>query len=643
MKKLAHFIKLAWSVSPSYILLLAGNSVCNAAKVILNIVLPMYLINELLEARDVQQLLIYGSLIVLNNVGMTFLTNTFTRFTSVKESETENGMMKLMSEKIMNLEYSYLENPQYLDLKERAVFAVQNQNTIANLINAAAEVFSGAVTLTGLAAILITLGPVLVIMLLAGVVIMLLIYRGVSKYQAMAMQQIIPFNRRFGYYYDLGMGKEAQKDIRLYNMEGMITNRVIEFSNEVCDVLETVQLRMGKAMGEMSAVSEGISAFSYAYVGIRTISTVLGPKLSIGALTMYVSAAINFSSMVSKFGESIVMMLQFLSFLDPYMEFMSLPEETKQSGKEPFSGEVETVEFRNVTFSYPNAEKPVLKDISFSIHKGEKISIVGLNGAGKSTLVKLICRMYQTDSGEILINGKNIYDYDYMSYMNCISAVFQDYRLFNFTIEENICCEGATVSQSIAADRNATSSQSIAADRNVSSSQSIAADRNVSSSQSIAADRSASSSQEKIYRLMEEVGLKEKIAELPNGMKSRFGKDYDEEGIEMSGGQGQKIAIARALYKKASMVILDEPASALDPIAEAEIYEKFNSLVADKTAIYISHRMSSSVFCDKILIIDGGTVADYDTHENLMKKTESLYYKLFHSQAENYRLVVEGV
>lgn len=619
MKKLAHFIKLAWSVSPSYILLLAGNSVCNAAKVILNIVLPMYLINELLGARDMQQLLIYGSLIVLNNVGMTFLTNTFTRFTSVKESETENGMMKLMSEKIMNLEYSYLENPQYLDLKERAVFAVQNQNTIASLINAVAEVFSGAVTLAGLAAILITLGPVLFIVLLAGVVIMLLIYRGVSKYQAMAMQQIIPFNRRFSYYYDLGMGKEAQKDIRLYNMEGMITNRVIEFSNEVCDVLETVQLRMGKAMGEMSAVSEGISAFSYAYVGIRTISTVLDPKLSIGALTMYVSAAINFSSMVSKFGESIVMMLQFLSFLDPYMEFMNLPEETKQSGKELFSGEVETVEFRNVTFTYPNAEKPVLKDISFSIHKGEKISIVGLNGAGKSTLIKLICRMYQADSGEILINGKNIYDYDYLSYMNCISAVFQDYWLFNFTIEENICCERITASQSLVADRN------------------------VASSQSLAADRSASSCQEKIHRLIEEVGLKEKIAELPNGMKSRFGKDYDEEGIEMSGGQGQKIAIARALYKKASMVILDEPASALDPIAEAEIYEKFNSLVEDKTAIYISHRMSSSVFCDKILIIDGGTVADYDTHENLMKKTESLYYKLFRSQAENYRLEAETI
>lgn len=198
--------------------------------------------------------------------------------------------------------------------------------------------------------------------------------------------------------------------------------------------------------------------------------------------------------------------------------------------------------------------------------------------------------MYHMDSGEILINGRNIYDYDYLSYMKCIAAVFQDYRLFNFTIAENISC------QEKGADRK------------------------------------------RIEKLIDEVGLREKIDELKDGIDSRFGKEYDEDGVEMSGGQGQKVAIARALYKDSSLVILDEPASALDPIAEAEIYEKFNGLVDDKTAIYISHRMSSSVFCDKILIIDGGTVSDFDTHENLMKKTESLYYKLFESQAKNYRL-----
>lgn len=593
MKKLIHFLKLAWSVSPSYILLLVASSVCTAAKTVLNTVLPMFLVNELIGAREVETLALYTGLIILNNVGMTFLGNTFDRFINVGEVKTSREMLKLMSEKIMNLEYSYLENPTYLDLKERAVFAIQNQNAIANMIRMVTDVFSKGLTLVGLLSILITLGPVLIVALVVGIVLMLLIYSRISKEQADLMQEIVPINRRFGYYLNLSTEKEVQKDIRLYDMEEMITDRIVEYANNTCDYFEKIQIKMGKALGQMSAVSEGVAAISYGYVGIRTLTTTFGPLLSLGELTMYVSAAINFSTMVSSFGEAIVNMLQFLQFLDPYMEFMSLAEETKQSGKIPFEGDVETVEFRDVTFTYPSAEKPVLKNISFSIHKGEKISIVGLNGAGKSTLVKLICRMYQTDSGEIYVNGRNIYDYEYFSYMNTISAVFQDYRLFNFTIAENVSCQQKDANR------------------------------------------------DEINRLIYEVGLQEKVAELKDGIDSRFGKDYDEDGIEMSGGQGQKIAIARALYKKASMVILDEPASALDPIAEAEIYEKFNGLVEDKTAIYISHRMSSSVFCDKILIIDGGTVADYDTHENLMKKTESLYYKLFMSQAENYKLEPE--
>lgn len=590
MKKLIHFIKLVWSVSPAYLVLLVVHAFCESAKNLLNVVLPMYLIDELVGAKDIKQLCLFGGLIVVNNVGMTLVSNTLQLFIRVKEEQTHDGMNKLMSEKIMNLEYSYLENPYYLDLKERAVFTVQNQNVISNLIIAMSELLSRGTTLVGLVTILISLGPVLLIVLLVGIGLMILAYAGVSKYQTEAMQETIPINRRFGYYFNLAFDKEVQKDIRLYQMEPMVTDRVVEFSNDTCDLFEKMQIRFGKAMGQMAAIGEGIAAFSYGYVGFRTLGTTLGPQLSIGALTMYVSAAINFSSMVTLFGQSAVALVQFLNWLDPYMEFMSLAEETKSVGKIPFKGVVETVEFKNVTFTYPKAEKAVLQNVSFSIRKGEKISIVGLNGAGKSTLVKLICRMYQADSGEILINGRNIYDYEYLSYMKTISAVFQDYRLFNFSIAENISCQEK--------------------------------DSNV----------------EEVNRLVHEVGLEEKVKELPLGIESRFGKEYDEDGIEMSGGQAQKIAIARALYKKASMVILDEPASALDPIAEAEIYEKFNSLVEDKTAIYISHRMSSSVFCDKILIINDGTVADFDTHEHLMQKTESLYYQLFMSQAENYKL-----
>ena len=590
MKSIVNFIKQVWKISPGYILLIFFNALLSGAKIIFNTILPMLLINELIGDRTVSRLLLYGGLIVANNVVMTFLTDSITKYRDVKDEWVQNAMVEKMGERIMNLEYSYLEDPYYLDLKESAIFAIQNQSAIANVIRVFADTLQGFITLAGLLTILATLGPVLVIVLAIGVIAMLVLFKSASKSMIELMQRIVPINRVYGYYIDVAMEKAAQKDLRLYKMDQLVTEKVVAFSEKSCDEFDKANRLMGIATGGMAVVTELTSAFTYGYVGIRTISSIFGPQITLGALTMYVTSAITFSSTVIKFGENIVGLWQNIQFLQPYNEFMALKEETKDTSGIPFEGEVETLEFRNVTFTYPKAEKPVLSNVSFSVHKGEKISIVGLNGAGKSTLVKLICRMYQADSGEILVNGRNIYDYDYLSYMNLISAVFQDYKLFNFSIEENISC------RETGADEN------------------------------------------RVNYLVEQVGMKEKIDELPEGIASRFGKEYDEEGVELSGGQGQKIAIARALYKKASMVILDEPASALDPIAEAEIYEKFNSLVEDKTAIYISHRMSSSVFCDKILIIDGGTVSDFDTHENLMKKTDSLYYKLFHSQAENYKL-----
>ncbi len=231
----------------------------------------------------------------------------------------------------------------------------------------------------------------------------------------------------------------------------------------------------------------------------------------------------------------------------------------------------------------------VLDNISFSLKAGERISIVGLNGAGKTTLIKLLCRLYKPLKGTIYINDINIEEYDAESYRRQITAVFQDFQMFAYSISENVT--GVEIMDA-----------------------------------------------EKLTQILKQVGIYEKVMSLPKQEKTPLNKAYDEEGTELSGGEMQKLAIARALYKDASLVILDEPTSALDPLAEAEIYQHFNDLIHDKTAIYISHRMSSSVFCDRILIIDGGKAVDYDTHHNLMQKKDSLYYKLFMAQAKNYQI-----
>lgn len=593
MKTIWTFVKQVWKVSPAYVLLILLNGLIGGGKIILNMVLPMFLIDELTGGRDVKKLILFGACIVANNVIMTFITDSLQKYRDVKDEWVQNVMVEKLGERIMNLEYSYLENTYYLDLKERAIFAVQNQSAIVAIITLITNTVQGVITLAGLMVILFTLGPVLMTAIAIGVVLMILIVKAASGTMIALMNRIIPINRIFGYYAGVAADKPAQKDLRLYHMDKLVTEKIRQSNETTCDEFDVANRKMGLANGANGVITEFISAFTYGYVGIRTISDMFGSRITLGSLTMYVSSAITFSSTIIQFGENLIGLWQNSQFLVPYQEFMALKEETIEDGGVPMDDAVETLEFRNVSFTYPMAEKPVLKNVSFVVKKGEKISIVGLNGAGKSTLVKLICRMYKADSGEILVNGRDIYDYDYLSYMNVISAVFQDYKLFNFTIEENISC------------------------------------------------RESGADEKRVNYLIDEVGMREKIDTLPEGIHSRFGKEYDEDGVELSGGQGQKIAIARALYKKASMVILDEPASALDPIAEAEIYEKFNSLVEDKTAIYISHRMSSSVFCDRILIIDGGTVSDFDTHENLMKKTDSLYYKLFTSQAENYKLAIE--
>lgn len=593
MKTIWTFVKQVWKVSPAYVLLILLNGLIGGGKIILNMVLPMFLIDELTSGRDVKKLILFGACIVANNVIMTFITDSLQKYRDVKDEWVQNVMVEKLGERIMNLEYSYLENTYYLDLKERAIFAVQNQSAIVAIITLIANTVQGVITLAGLMVILFTLGPVLMTAIAIGVVLMILIVKAASGTMVALMNRIIPINRIFGYYAGVAADKPAQKDLRLYHMDKLVTEKIRQSNETTCDEFDVANRKMGLANGANGVITEFISAFTYGYVGIRTISDMFGSRITLGSLTMYVSSAITFSSTIIQFGENLIGLWQNSQFLVPYQEFMALKEETIEDGGVPMDDIVETLEFRNVSFTYPKAEKPVLKNVSFAVKKGEKISIVGLNGAGKSTLVKLICRMYKADSGEILVNGRDIYDYDYLSYMNVISAVFQDYKLFNFTIEENISC------------------------------------------------RESGADENRVNYLIGEVGMRDKIDTLPEGIHSRFGKEYDEDGVELSGGQGQKIAIARALYKKASMVILDEPASALDPIAEAEIYEKFNSLVEDKTAIYISHRMSSSVFCDRILIIDGGTVSDFDTHENLMKKTDSLYYKLFTSQAENYKLAIE--
>lgn len=592
-KKLMLFFKLAFQVSPMYFVLLLFHSLLGTAQILLNIILPKFLIDELIHNKDTKMLLLYVSLIVLSNLVFGFLTNLLNCRLTIKNTYVTEKMNEQMAKKIMEVPYSCLENPYYLDLKERAVFAIQSQNVINQIITLTATILKGAVTILSLIALMLTLSPVLLLLLFLSLLLSFVFYSRFSKYESKFSQDLIPVNRKLNYYVGLCFKQEIQKDVRLYNMAPMLSDRVVEYNREISHWFTKFYHRMALFLASTEINTVLQSALCYGYIALRVVSGQFGPSISIGSFTMYVSSAVNFTSTFTETFKSVTELQKLFSYLDPFMEFMNLKEEEKETGKIPFEGKVHSIAFKHVTFGYDGSNDMVLKDVSFSIQEGEKISIVGLNGAGKTTLIKLICRLYHPQQGTIKINGTDIFDYDYRTYMKAISAVFQDYKLFNFSIYENVTCKPYNRSEKKLDSCDA-------------------------------------------MKVLEEVGLSEKLNSLPDGIFTYFGKNYDENGTEFSGGQSQKVAIARALYKEADLVILDEPTSALDPLAEAEIYQNFNNLTKGKTAIYISHRMSSSVFCDRILVLDGGSVSDFDTHANLMKKTDSLYYKLFDSQAQNY-------
>lgn len=320
----------------------------------------------------------------------------------------------------------------------------------------------------------------------------------------------------------------------------------------------------------------------YAYMVWKVFKGAIG----IGDFTMYISATNNFSTQVSQLLTQFIELRQMCRYLDLYLQFEALPIKVQEGSRKIEALSSVNIEFKNVWFKYPQAEDYTLKDVSLTLNSGEKMSIVGQNGAGKTTFIKLLCRLYEPERGEILINGVNVKEYAFDEYTKLLSVVFQDYKLFSFTIKENMSFNQAC-------------------------------------------------NEEELEIALQKSGVRDKVASLDKGVETSLYKNFDKEGTELSGGEMQKLAIARAIYKNAPIVVLDEPTAALDPYAEYEIYAKFNELVKNKTAIYISHRLSSCRFCDKIAVFDNGRLIEQGTHTEL-KEQDGKYAQMWKAQAQYY-------
>lgn len=316
-----------------------------------------------------------------------------------------------------------------------------------------------------------------------------------------------------------------------------------------------------------------------AYIGV----------FALGNFVLYRGTVSKFISGVSDIASVIGRIVQNNDPLSKLFEFLDLPDDMYHGEltAEKRSDNQYEIEFRDVSFKYPRSDTWALRHVSTKIKIDSRMAIVGMNGSGKTTFIKLLCRLYDPTEGQILLNGIDIKKYRYKDYISLFSAVFQDYKLFSFSIAEN-------VAGTLDYDKD------------------------------------------KVLDCIHRVGLDEKIGSLKNGIETSLHRDYANDGVDFSGGEAQKLAIARALYKGSSFVILDEPTAALDPRAEAEIYNQFDSIVENKTAIYISHRLSSCRFCDNILVFDKGNIVQCGVHDDLVADQNGKYYELWHAQAQYY-------
>ncbi len=393
-------------------------------------------------------------------------------------------------------------------------------------------------------------------------------------------------NRLFGFFGFIGKKRGREADMRMYNQQSLIQkywSQNISFSTE-----GAIGRMASKELGFLEGMGAAVPSVFTGIVYLFTCLKAWGGAFGVGAVTQYVGAVTALSNHVAKLFEVYGTMKANAANLEQVYAFLDIPNEMYQGSltTEKRSDRQYEVEFRNVSFKYPGAENWSLRNLSMKFRVGERLAIVGENGSGKTTFIKLLCRLYDPQEGEILLNGINIRKYNYRDYMAIFSVVFQDFQLLSQPL-------GANVAGSNHYDR------------------------------------------ERVTKALVDAGFGDRLEEM--GLDTYLYRDFAEDGVQISGGEAQKIAIARALYKDAPFIILDEPTAALDPIAEAEIYSKFNDIAGDKTAVYISHRLSSCKFCDEIAVFQDGRIVQQGTHEALLAQEDGQYARLWNAQAQYYQ------
>lgn len=433
--------------------------------------------------------------------------------------------------------------------------------------------------------------PVIAFALLALMIVVIIVSKNLIAYRQKIWSDYAE-DARLGNRYFLAFGwfsydRERASDIRLYRQDKLTIEYMGkgESFTSKSSLAKAMRGKCGLAVVLASVLNQAMAGVIYFFVCAKAWAG----AFPIGSATQYIAAVTGIFNGINSFLTEIEQMRINSTYLEQIYKFLDIPNNMYQGSltTEKRSDAMYEVEFRNVSFKYPGSDDYALKNVNLKFRVGEKLAIVGMNGSGKTTFIKLLCRLYDPTEGTILLNGIDIKKYRYDEYRNIFSIVFQDFRLFAMPLGENV----ATTSQY---------------------------------------DRA------RAKECLTMAGFGERLESMPKGLDTSIYKKLDKEGVEVSGGEEQKIALARAIYKDAPFVILDEPTAALDPVAESDIYTRFNEMVGDKTAVFISHRLSSCKFCDEIAVFHEGSVIQKGTHDELVSDESGKYYELWNAQAQYY-------
>ena len=555
----------------------AAYELINSIQPFISVWFTAQIVNEISSQRRFNTILLFILGAVLLNFICSLLKNILNHVCNEKEAQMWNWFEKIFSDKQMSLDFVDLEN---------AAIQHQRQEAQENLYmfgNGLAQLFWGISALVRtLVYIVLSLAMTISLFLSSSgnrfidhpiwilIILVCIAIGGLSKSKATISE--------------LYMNPEKAKDVRIYS-QNTIAEKMLDklISHEKENQSDIVKMALYPAIAQIIIVFA--NAVCYVFVASKALFGAFG----VGNIVQYVAV-------LSRLGEGLQELMYLLSDNEVYcthlqnlFAYLDLPNHMYQGSLtvEKRDDNEYYVEFKNVSFQYPNADAYALKHVNLKFKVGEKLAVVGMNGSGKTTFIKLMCRLYDPTEGEILLNGVNIKKYDYNEYTSIFSVVFQDFRLFSFSLGQNVSA-------------------------------------------------SASYDEDKVIECLKKAGFAERINSLPNKLNTFLYKDIDADGVEISGGEAQKLALARALYKNAPFIILDEPTAALDPISEYEVYSKFNEIAGTKTAIYISHRLASCRFCDKIAVFHEGEIIQLGSHEELLADSNGKYYELWNAQAQYY-------